>query len=40
MSGPSFISRLACRVRWVSSVAQQVLRKNREAAQSNAAVEA
>ena len=38
MTGLSFISRLACRVRWVSSVAQQVLRKNREAAQSNAAV--
>jgi hypothetical protein len=40
MTARAFISRLACRVRWVSSVAQQVLRKNREAAQSNAAVEA
>lgn len=38
MSGPSFISRWACGARFVSSEAQQVLRKNREAAQSNAVV--
>jgi hypothetical protein len=38
MTGLSFISRLACRASFMSSVAQQVLRKNREAAQSNAAV--
>ncbi len=38
MTARAFISRLARRARWVSSVAQQVLRKHREAAQSNAAV--
>jgi hypothetical protein len=40
MAVRAFISRLARRVSFMSSVAQQVLRNNREAAQSNAAVEA